>query len=53
MAGLRRTLAALALVWAAWLPYPAGSDTPDATPAMQLAEVYAADIDVTRYWVSE
>lgn len=53
MAGLRRTLAALALVWAAWLPYPAGSDTPDTAPAMLLAEVYAADIEVTQYWISE
>lgn len=53
MAGLRHTLAALALVWAAWLPYPAGADTQDAAPAMLLAEVYAAGIDVTQYWISE
>ncbi|MHB1214784.1 MAG: DNA ligase [Thiobacillus sp.] len=53
MAGLTRTLAALALAWAAWLPQPAWSDSPPAAPAMLLAEVYAANIDVTQYWVSE
>nr|WP_157273639.1 DNA ligase [Thiobacillus denitrificans] len=50
MAGLKRALAALVLAWAAWLPQPAPADT---APAMLLAEVYAADVDVTRYWVSE
>lgn len=49
MAGLKRTLAVLALVWTAWLPHPACADA----PAMLLAEVYAADVDVTQYWVSE
>jgi DNA ligase-1 len=50
MAGLNRILPALWL--ALWLPVstPAWSDT---APAMLLAEVYAADIDVTQYWVSE
>jgi len=49
MAGLKHALAALALAWAAWLPQ-AWADAP---PAMLLAEVYAADVDVTQYWVSE
>ena len=50
MAGLKRALAALTLAWAAGLPHPAWSDAP---PAMLLAKIYAADIDVTQYWVSE
>jgi DNA ligase-1 len=50
---LRHTLAALALAWAAWLPHPVWADTPPAAPAMLLAEVYAADIDVSQYWISE
>lgn len=53
MAGLKHILAALALAWAAWLPHPAWSDSPPAAPAMLLAEVYAANVDVTQYWVSE
>ena len=53
MAGLRQALAALALVWAAWLPHPAWSDAPPSAPAMLLAEVYIADIDISQYWVSE
>ncbi|KVW93397.1 DNA ligase [Thiobacillus denitrificans] len=53
MAGLKHALAALTLAWAAWLPHPAWSDSPPAAPAMLLAEVYAADVDVTQYWVSE
>ena len=56
MAGLKRGLPALwlaLLAWAAWVPHPAWGDTPPAAPAMLLAEVYAADVDVTRYWVSE
>ncbi len=53
MAGLRQTLAALALAWTAWLPHPAWSDAPPSAPAMLLAEVYTADIDVSQYWVSE
>ena len=50
MAGLSRILSALWL--ALWLPVstPAWSDP---APAMLLAEVYAADVDVTQYWVSE
>ena len=50
MAGLSRILSALWL--ALWLPAstPAWSDT--ASP-MLLAEVYAADVDVSQYWVSE
>jgi len=53
MAGLKHALAALTLAWAAWLPHPAWSDAPPAAPAMLLAEVYAANVDVTQYWVSE
>jgi DNA ligase-1 len=50
MAGLTRVLSTLWL--ALWLPVstPAWSD---GAPAMLLAEVYAADVDVTQYWVSE
>jgi len=53
MAGLRHALAALTLAWAAWLPLPVWSDSPPTAPAMLLAEVYAADVDVNQYWVSE
>ena len=53
MAGLRQAFVALALAWAAWLPYPARSDAPPPAPAMLLAEVYAADVDLAQYWVSE
>ncbi|MGE5318987.1 MAG: DNA ligase [Hyphomicrobiaceae bacterium] len=53
MAGLRHTRVALALAWAVWLRGPAWADSPPAAPAMLLAEVYAADVDVTQYWVSE
>jgi DNA ligase-1 len=50
MAGLTRVLSTLWL--ALWLPVstPAWSES---APAMLLAEVYAADVDVTQYWVSE
>lgn len=51
MAGLKRTLAALALALLALAPHPAWADAP--APAMLLAEVYAADVDVGQYWVSE
>jgi DNA ligase-1 len=47
---VKRALAALALACAACLPHPASADT---APAMLLAEVYAANVDVTQYWVSE
>ncbi|MHB1400874.1 MAG: DNA ligase [Thiobacillus sp.] len=53
MAGLRQAFVALALAWAAWLPHPAWSDAPPPAPAMLLAEVYAADLDLAQYWVSE
>lgn len=53
MAGLKRTLVVLALAWTAWLPHPAGAEAPPAAPAMLLAEVYAAHVDVAQYWVSE
>jgi len=52
MAVLRSTLLAL---WLALSPasHPAWADTPPAAPAMLLAEAYAADVDVSQYWVSE
>ena len=53
MAGLKHALPALALAWVAWLPYTAWADTAPATPAMLLAEVYADNVDVSQYWVSE
>lgn len=53
MAGLARTLTAtLWLALLALASHPARADTPPA-PAMLLAEVYAADVDVSQYWVSE
>lgn len=48
MARLKHAL--LALLFAA---LPVCADTPLAAPAMLLAEVYAANVDVTQYWVSE
>lgn len=48
MARLKHAL--LALLFAA---LPVCADTPPAAPAMLLAEVYAANVDVTQYWVSE
>ena len=53
MAGLKRALSALWLVLWVLAAHPAGADTPPAAPAMLLAEVYAADVDVGQYWVSE
>ena len=50
MAGLARTLSALWLALLVLASPPAWADTP---PAMLLAEVYAADVDVSQYWVSE
>ena len=47
---MKRILFAL---WLALAAHPAWADTPPATPAMLLAEVYAADVDVSQYWVSE
>lgn len=48
MAGLKHVLLVLLLgicpVWA---------DTPPTAPAMLLAEMYAANVDVSQYWVSE
>jgi DNA ligase-1 len=49
-ATVKRILAALGLACAVWLPQLASAD---AAPAMLLAEVYAANVDVTQYWVSE
>jgi DNA ligase-1 len=48
MAGLKHALLALLLAC-----HPASADTPPAAPAMLLAEAYAADVDVSQYWVSE
>ena len=52
MAGLARNLFALWLALLAVASHPAWADTPP-MPAMLLAEVYAADVDVRQYWVSE
>jgi DNA ligase-1 len=48
MAGLKHAL--LALLFAA---HPVWGDAPPAAPAMLLAQVYAANVDVRQYWVSE
>lgn len=52
---LKRAAAALALASALCWPHPARTEAPPAAPAMLLAKVYAADVDVdvTQYWVSE
>jgi len=50
---LKRTLCTLWLALFALAAHPAWAATPPAAPAMLLAEVYAADIDVSQYWVSE
>jgi len=52
VAGLKRALFALWLASSLAL-HPAWADTPPAAPAMLLAEVYAANVDVSQYWVSE
>ncbi|AAZ96765.1 DNA ligase, ATP-dependent [Thiobacillus denitrificans ATCC 25259] len=51
--GLKRVAAALALASALCWPHAARTEAPPAAPAMLLAKVYAADVDVTQYWVSE
>jgi DNA ligase-1 len=52
MAGVMKLWLVLVLIWIG--VHPAwGDDASPAAPAMLLAEVYAADVDVTRYWVSE
>ena len=50
---MKRLLSGLCL--AVWMlnVYPAWAASPPTAPAMVLAEVYEAHIDVTRYWVSE
>ena len=54
MADLKRQLSALGLALLAWLGTPsAWANTPLSAPAMLLAEVYTADVDVAEYWVSE
>ncbi|MHB1061681.1 MAG: DNA ligase [Thiobacillus sp.] len=53
MARLKHALSTLMLAWTVWLPQPAWSGSPPPAPAMLLAEVYAADVDVTQYWISE
>ena len=53
MAGLKHALFAWCWSHGRWLATRHGATTPPAAPAMLLAEVYAADVDVTRYWVSE
>jgi DNA ligase-1 len=52
VAGLIRALFALWLALWALALQPGWADAPPA-PAMLLAEVYAADVDVSRYWISE
>ncbi|MBU1222957.1 MAG: DNA ligase [Gammaproteobacteria bacterium] len=52
MAGLKRALYVPWLALLALAFQPAWADAPPA-PAMLLAEVYAADVDVRQYWVSE
>jgi len=52
VARLARTLSALWLALLALASHPASAEAPTA-PAMLLAEVYAAGVDVTQYWVSE
>jgi DNA ligase-1 len=50
---MKHRLSGLWLVaWLLGLP-PAWAESPATAPAMVLAEVYEAHIDVTRYWVSE
>jgi DNA ligase 1 len=49
-AAVKRALATLALAFSALAGPPVWAD---AAPAMLLAEVYAANVDVTQYWVSE
>ena len=49
---MKRALFALWLASSLAL-HPAWADTPPAAPAMLLAEVYAANVDVSQYWVSE
>jgi DNA ligase-1 len=53
MAGLNRALWVLRLALCALAAPAAWGDTPPAAPAMLLAEVYAAGVDPSRYWVSE
>lgn len=53
VAALTRAIAALALASALCAPQLTRAEAPPAAPAMLLAKVYAADIDVTQYWVSE
>jgi DNA ligase-1 len=50
MAGLKRALAVLGLALLLPALHPASADPP---PAMLLAEVYGADVEVSQYWVSE
>jgi DNA ligase-1 len=52
VAGIARALSALWLALLALTAQPGWADTPPA-PAMLLAEVYAAHVDVSQYWVSE
>ncbi|MDP1864580.1 MAG: DNA ligase [Thiobacillus sp.] len=53
MAGLKRSVSGLWLVLLALASHPLWADAPATAPAMLLAEVYEANIDVTEYWVSE
>ena len=53
MAGLKRGFPGLWLALWVLASQPVWADAPPAVPAMLLAEVYEANIDVTQYWVSE
>ncbi len=57
MAGLKPALPVLwltlLLAWSGLGPQPVWADALPAAPPMLLAEVYAADVDITQYWVSE
>jgi len=53
MAGLKNRVSGLWLVLLALAPPPLWANAPATAPAMLLAEVYEANIDVTQYWVSE
>jgi DNA ligase 1 len=53
MAGLKRTFFAWVLLAWALAFHPGWCEAPPEVPAMLLAEAYAHEVDVSRYWVSE
>lgn len=50
---MKRLLSGLSLAVGMLGVFPAWAESPPTAPAMVLADVYEAHIDVTRYWVSE